>query len=56
MQYKVDIGPELISKALDAWGYGHRLGLRLFELGKPQQNASIESFNGNFGDELLNVH
>ena len=30
--------------------------LRLIELGKPNQNAYIESFNGRFRDECLNEH
>ena len=52
----VDNAPEFISKVLDEWAYRRQLQLRFIEPGKPQQNASIESFNGKFRDECLNEH
>jgi putative transposase len=52
----VDNGPEFISKALDEWAYRQQLRLNFIQLGKPQQNAYIESFNGKFRDECLNEH
>ena len=43
----VDNGPEFISKVLDEWAYRRQLQLRFIEPKKQQQNAYIESFNGN---------
>jgi len=39
-----------------AWAHQHGVTLRLTELGKPNQNAYIESFNGRLRDECLNKH
>ena len=52
----VDNGPELRGRALEAWAW--RRGVKLFFIdpGKPVQNAYIESFNGRFRDECLNLH
>lgn len=52
----MDNGPELTSRALDAWAYGHGVRLRFIEPGRPQQNGYIESFNGRLRDECLNQH
>lgn len=52
----VDNGPEFISKALDAWAHENNVKLNFIQLGKPTQNAFIESFNGKFRDECLNEH
>ena len=38
------------------WAHARGVTLRLIEHGKPNQNASIESFNGRFRDECLNEH
>ncbi len=53
---RVDNGPEVISKALDAWAYRHGVQLIFIDPGKPIQNAHIESFNGKVRDEFLNEH
>ena len=53
---KVENGPEFTGKVFDEWAYRHRLTLRFIDPGKPQQNAYIEGFNGNFRDECLNEH
>ena len=53
---KVDNGPEFISRALDAWAYFHGVKLDYSRPGTPTDNAHIESFNGSFRDECLNVH
>jgi putative transposase len=53
---KVDNGSEFISKALDKWAYDNHVTLNFSRLGKPTDNAFIESFNGSFRDECLNVH
>lgn len=52
----VDNGSEFTSKALDAWAYTHGVQLDFIRPGKPVENAVIESFNGRFRDECLNVN
>ena len=51
-----DNGQELIGKAMHRWAYGNGVQLKPIEPGKPNQNATIESFNGRFRDECLNEH
>jgi transposase InsO family protein len=51
-----DNGPEFISKALDLWAYQTGVTLDFSRPGKPTDNAYIESFNGSFRDECLNVN
>lgn len=53
---QVDNGSEFISKALDKWAYENRVKLDFSRPGKPTDNPFIESFNGSFRDECLNVH
>jgi len=53
---QVDNGPEFISKALDQWAYDNGIELDFSRRGRPTDNALIESFNGSFRDECLNVH
>ncbi len=53
---QVDNGPEFISKALDKWAYENGIILNFSRPGKPTDNAFIESFNGSFRDECLNVN
>lgn len=50
----VDNGPEFISNALDKWAYLRGIKLYFIRLGKPFENAYIESFNGKLRDECLN--
>jgi len=50
----LDNGPEMIGKALDQWAWRYGVRLHFIDLGKPTQNAFIESFNGRFRDECLN--
>jgi putative transposase len=52
----MDNGPELTSKALDAWAYRSAVELRFIQRGKPIQNAFVERFNGRFRDECLSEH
>jgi len=52
----VDNGPEFAGRALDAWAYQVGVKLSFIRLGKPVENAYIESFNGKFRDECLNEH
>jgi len=53
---QVDNGNEFISKALDKWAYEQQVTLDFSRPGKPTDNPYIESFNGSFRDECLNVH
>ena len=52
----IDNGPEFIGKVLDQWAYKHKVHLDFIDPGKPIQNAYIESFNGRYRDECLNLH
>ena len=52
----VDNGPELRGRALDGWAFDHGVELYFIDPGKPTQNAYIESFNGRFREECLNLH
>ena len=51
-----DNGSEFTSRAFDAWAYSRDVKLDFIQPGKPQQNAFIESFNGTFRDDCLNLH
>jgi putative transposase len=52
----VDNGPEFICTALDKWASENEVKLHFIEPGKPTQNGYIESFNGKYRDECLNMH
>lgn len=52
---RVDNGPEFISKELDLWAYINNVKLDFSRPGKPTDNAFIESFNGKFRSECLNL-
>lgn len=51
-----DNGPEFIGKALDAWANKAGVKLHFIDPGKPVQNCYVESFNGKFRDECLNLN
>ena len=53
---QVDNGPEFVSKALDLWTDLNGVKLDFSRPGKPTDNALIESFNGRFRDECLNIN
>lgn len=53
---QVDNGAEFISKDLDHWAYDNNVILDYSRPGKPTDNPFIESFNGSFRDECLNVN
>lgn len=53
---QVDNGSEFISKALDKWAYDNQVTLDFSRPGTPTDNPFIESFNGSFRDECLNVN
>ena len=52
----MDNGPEFTSKALDERAYRRGIELLFIRPGKPTENAYVESFNGKFRDECLNLH
>lgn len=52
----VDNGTEFTSRALNAWAYRHGVELHYTRPGRPMDNGLIESFNGKFRDECLNLH
>jgi putative transposase len=52
----VDNGPEFISNTMDAWAYERGVKLHFIRPGKPVDNAFMESFNGKFRDECLNLN
>lgn len=53
---QADNGPEFVSISLDKWAYDNGVVLDFSRPGKPTDNPFIESFNGSFRDECLNVH
>ena len=52
---QADNGSEFISKEVDRWAYENKVTLDFSRPGKPTDNPFIESFNGSFRDECLNV-
>lgn len=56
MRIQVDNGSEFISKALDKWAYDNSVTLDFSRPGKPTDNPYIESFNGSFRNECLNLY
>jgi len=53
---QVNNGSVFVSRPLDKWAYEHGVELDFSRPGKPTDNAFIESFNGSFRDECLNLH
>ena len=51
-----DNGSEFAGQAMDLWAYQNNAKIDFSRPGKPTDNAFIESFNGTFRDECLNVH
>ncbi len=51
-----DNGPEFVGKAMLNCAHERNVNLRQIDLGKPNQNAYIESFNGRLRDERLSEH
>jgi putative transposase len=50
-----DNGPEFVSRAILKWIVDQGIGSALIDPGSPWQNGKIESFNGKFRDECLNL-
>ena len=51
-----DNGAEFTGQLLDLWAYHHGVRIDFSRLGKPTDNAFIESFNGKLRAECLNAH
>lgn len=51
-----DNGSEFAGQAMDLWAYQNGTKIDFSRPGKPTDNAFVESFNGTFRDECLNVH
>jgi putative transposase len=53
---RLDNGPEFTSRYFVAWAAQRGIPLIYIQPGKPVQNSYIESFNGRFRDECLNMN
>lgn len=53
---RCDNGPELTSRHFLAWCMERKIQLVHIEPGRPMQNGRVESFQGKFRDECLNVN
>ncbi len=51
-----DNGSEFTGRLVDLWAYHHGVRIDFSRPGKPTDNAYIETFNGSFRDECLNLH
>jgi putative transposase len=51
-----DNGPEFTGKEMFLWGQRSHVQLHFIQPGKPTQNAFVESFNGKFRDQCLNLY
>ena len=51
-----DNGSEFTSRAFDSWAYARGVKIDYIQPGKPIQNCFIESFNGTFRDDCLNLN
>jgi putative transposase len=52
----VDNGSEFAGRLLDLWAYHHKVQIDFSRPGKPTDNCFIETFNGSYRDECLNLH
>jgi len=52
----VDNGSEFSGRVFDLWAYHQKTTIDFNRPGKPTDNCFVESFNGSFRDECLNVH
>ncbi len=52
----VDNGSECSGRLLDLWAYHHQVQIDFSRPGKPTDNSFVESLNGSFRDECLNLH
>lgn len=49
-------GSEFSGQAVDLWAYQNGVKIDFSRSGKPTDNAFVESFNGTFRNQCLNVH
>jgi len=52
----VDNGSEFSGRLFDLWAYRHGVRIDFSRPGKPTDNCFVETFNGSYRDECLNVH
>jgi putative transposase len=52
---RCDNGPELTSRHFLSWCVERKIQLVHIEAGRPRQNGGVESFQGKFRDECLNL-
>lgn len=52
----VDNGSEFAGRLLDLWAYHHKVQIDFSRPGKPTDNCFVETFNGSYRDECLNLH
>lgn len=52
----VDNGSEFSGRIFDLWAHHQKVAIDFTRPGKPTENSIVESFNGSFRDECLNVH
>lgn len=52
----MDNGTEFTCNHFDCWAYQNGIKLNFIAPGKPTENGIVESFNGRFRDECLNLH
>ncbi|MGF6292964.1 transposase InsO family protein [Paraburkholderia youngii] len=51
-----DNGSAFSGRLLDMWAYHYKVQIDFSRPGKPTDNSFIETFNGSFRDECLNLH
>ena len=51
-----DNGLKFVSGMMDQWAYSNGVKIEFSWLGKPTDNAVVESFNARFREECLNSH
>lgn len=51
-----DNGSEFSGHLVDMWAYHYKVQIDFSRPGKPTDNSFIETFNGSFRDECLNLH
>ena len=52
----VDNGSEFAGRLLDLWAFHHQTRIDFSWPGRSTDNGHVESFNGSFRDECLNLH
>jgi putative transposase len=56
LEIVMDNGPEFRALIVQDWAARNDIRINYIQPGKPVQNAFVESFNGRFRDECLNLH